>query len=254
MKRCLTLVSLAALSVAAYGQAPGSASTLGAATSSTTTQQSEATRTPSSVRGASVSAELTKGVDTKRAKVGDPIEARVTSAAKLPDGTELPRGTKLIGKVTDVRASSKQEKNAHLVFNIDHAQLKDGQQIPVHAALTSVTAPPQSSAADLPMSGGGATAGGSAAGASGSTAGANGSSAGAAPTAPSTPTMTSSQPVTSQGGTLTGGQDHVPVGNLPGVMLTGTSDANSAGSLDALGQNISLASGTKLTLNLSAGA
>jgi len=30
--------------------------------------------------------------------------------------------------------------------------------------------------------------------------------------------------------------------------------ANSAGSLDAAGQNISLESGTKLTLNLSAGA
>jgi len=53
---------------------------------------------------------------------------------------------------------------------------------------------------------------------------------------------------------LRGGQDHVPVGNLPGVMLTRTSDANSAGSLDAMGQNISLESGTKLMLNLSAGA
>jgi hypothetical protein len=30
---------------------------------------------------------------------------------------------------------------------------------------------------------------------------------------------------------------------MPGVMLTGTRDANSAGSLDALGQNISLESG-----------
>ena len=248
MDRCLTLVSLAALSVGVCGQAPGAPSTRDLAASRTITQQDEGTRTPSSVRGTSVSAELTMGVDTRRAKVGDPIEARVTNAVKLPDGTELPHGTKLIGKITVVRASSKQDKNAHLAFNIDHAQLKDGQQIPLHAALTSVTAPAQSGAPDLPISGGGAAAGGSAG------AGAGGSSAGAAPTAPSTAAMTSSQPVTSQGGTLTGGQDHVPVGNLPGVMLTGTSDANSAGSLDALGQNISLASGTKLTLNLSTGA
>lgn len=245
MKRCLALVSMTILSAAMYGQAPGSTSTPATATSPMA--QSEATRTPSSVRGVSVSAELTKGIDTKRAKVGDPIEARVTSTAKLPDGTELPRGTKLIGKVTDVRPSSKQEKNAHLAFNIDHAVLKDGQQIPVHAALTSVTAPAQTTAADVPMSGG-ATA--SSSGTTGGSAG--GSSTGSAPTTTPAPVMTSSQPSTSEGGTLTGGQEHVPVGNLPGVILTGTSDANSAGSLDALGQNISLESGTKLTLNLSA--
>jgi hypothetical protein len=65
--------------------------------------------------------------------------------------------------------------------------------------------------------------------------------------------MTSSQPST-QGGSLEGGQNQVPVGNLPGVVLSAASDTNSAGSLDAAGQTISLESGTKLTLNLSSGA
>jgi hypothetical protein len=40
------------------------------------------------VAAGSVSAELTKRIDTKNAKLGDEVDARVTSAAKLPDGTE----------------------------------------------------------------------------------------------------------------------------------------------------------------------
>jgi len=249
MKIPFVLVSLAVLSIALQGQEHGSATVREAGSPSA---QSDANRTPSSVRASSISAELTKGIDTKRAKVGDEVEARVTSSAKLTDGTELPRGTKLIGKVTDVHASSKQNKNAHLAFNLDHAVLKGGEQLPVHAALTSVTAPAPSTSANLPMSTGGAAAGGSTA--SGNTSGSAAGSAPAPAPAASSPIVTSSEPASTQGGMLRGPQDHVPVGNLPGVMLTGTSDANSAGSLDAMGQNISLESGTKLTLNLSAGA
>ena len=70
---------------------------------------------------ASVSAELRKRIDTKNAKQGDEVDCRVRSTAKLPDETELPRGTKLIGKVTDVKAKSKEDKNSHLAFSIDRA-------------------------------------------------------------------------------------------------------------------------------------
>jgi hypothetical protein len=101
------------------------------------------------VAAASVSAELRKRIDTKNAKQGDEVDARVTSTAKLPDGTELPRGTKLIGKVTDVKAKSKEDKSSHLAFSIDHAVLKDGKQVPVMAAVTSVTGPAQSSASEM---------------------------------------------------------------------------------------------------------
>ena len=246
MKRYLALVSVGVLSITLYGQKPGVASTPVPTSPQGTTQAARA-----GAQAASVSAELTKEIDTKHAKVGDAVEARVTSAAKLPDGTELPRGTKLEGKVMNVHASSKEDKTAHLAFNLDHAVLKGGQQVPVHAALTSVTAPAQPTTADLPMSSGSAPASSG----GGMQGGASGGSATSSPVPATTaPIMTESQPATTKGGTITSGQDHVPVGNLPGVMLTGTSDANSAGSLDAAGQNISLRSGTKLTLSLSAGA
>jgi hypothetical protein len=76
------------------------------------------------ILGARVNAELTKRIDAKKAKVGDTVEAKTTSAVKLPDGTELPKGTKLTGKVTDVRAKSNSDKTSHLAFNLDEALMK----------------------------------------------------------------------------------------------------------------------------------
>ncbi len=140
-------------------------------------------QTGQQVAAASVSAELTKRIDTKNAKQGDEVNARVTSTAKLPDGTELPRGTKLFGKVTDVKAKSKEDKTSHLAFSIDHAVLKDGKQVPVMAAVTSVTGPAQSSASEMMSPGGGSAPSGGSSGSSGSM----GSSAPSTPSAPSAP-------------------------------------------------------------------
>jgi len=193
------------------------------------------------VAAASVSAELTKRIDTKNAKQGDEVDARVTSTAKLPDGTELPRGTKLIGNVTDVKAKSKDDKRAHLAFNIDHAVLKDGKEMPVMVAVTSVTGPAESSANDMmtpgPGGGGGAAGGGG---------------AGSTTHVPSPVMAGSEQSQSNAGGVLKSAQDHVPVGNMPGVMLSAASGPGSAGSLDASGDNIDLDSGTKLTLDMAA--
>jgi hypothetical protein len=197
------------------------------------------------VAAGSVSAELTKRIDTKNAKLGDEVDARVTSAAKLPDGTELPRGTKLVGKVTDAKAKSKQDKSAHLAFNLDRAVLKDGKQVPVVVAVTSMTGPAQGSAERM-MPGGGAAVG--------SAGGSSGPAGSSAPSTPSAPMMADTgQP--SAGGVLKSAQDRVPVGNMRGVMLSGPGNAaGSAGSLDASGDNINLDSGTKLTLSVAAGA
>ena len=197
------------------------------------------------VAATSVSAELTKRIDTKNAKQGDEVDARVTSTAKLPDGTELPRGTKLIGKVTDVKAKSKEDKSSHLAFSLDRAVLKDGKELPVMVALMSVTGPAQNSA-EMMMSPGG---GGSAPSSGGSSGG--GMSSSAPSSAPSNPIVVNTGQPQSSAGVLKNPQDRVPVGNMPGVTLSGAGPG-AAGSLDAAGDNISLDSGTKLTLSMAA--
>ena len=91
----LSFFAMAALSISAYAQTPTSAaadSTLNSAASASARQDHVAS---SATEASSVSAALTKSIDTKNAHVGDQVFAKTTSAAVLTDGTRLPKGTKL---------------------------------------------------------------------------------------------------------------------------------------------------------------
>src|ERR1700754_330646 len=89
------------------------------------------TNAVNAIPGARVNAQLTKRIDVKKLKVGDTVEAKTTGEVKLPDGTDLPKGTKLTGKVTDVRATSGSDKTSHIAFNLDEAMMKDGHDVPL---------------------------------------------------------------------------------------------------------------------------
>jgi hypothetical protein len=195
--------------------------------------------------------ELTKRIDVKKAKVGDEVDVKTTSNAKLPDGTDLPKGTKLIGKVTVVHAKSKEDNTSHIAFDLERAVTKDGHEMPVHAAVTSVLAPAQPAESTY-APGGGVGGGGAAAGGGGGTNGSPGGTA-PAPASASVPITSSSEQSASAAQVAKGPRDQVPVANMPGVVLTSADGVSSAGSLDAANQNISLDSGTKMTLNLSPG-
>jgi hypothetical protein len=240
MKKTLPLFSIALLTIGLQAQAPSSQITSlpqtqsspqtpssaqppSAGMSQTESQTQEAPK-----RTTAVTAELTKKIDTKNAKVGDAVEAKVLTPSKLPDGTELQKGSKLVGKVTDVKARGKEDKNSHLAFSLDRAQTKDGQEIQVQTTVVSVTAPSNTASAGLTPA---------------PTTGGTGSSA--------TTGAGSSQGESTMGGMLKNSKDRVPVGNMPGVMLAGSNDASTAGTLHAQDQNIELASGTTLILNVS---
>ncbi len=254
MTKTLSLVSLAVMSVALGAQTttspqtpdssmtPGTTQTGTQAPAATDAQTPAATARAAQVEPASVSAELTKNLDAKRAHVGDRIEATTTNEAKLADGTTLPRGTKLVGNVVDVTAKTKQEKNSRIVISLNRALLKDDKQIPIQSAITSMTAPASNSDAavvSMPSSPG-ASAGGSA----------GGSASATAPITPSmAPRMASDSPA-SQPVMLKGAGDQVPVANKPTIMLSAPNTPDSSGILEAKGENVLLASGTKLTLNV----
>jgi hypothetical protein len=263
MKKTLSLLSLAAMSVALHAQTttspqrpdptmtPGTTQTGSQPTATTDVQTPQASQRAAQVQAASVSAELTKGIDTKRAKVGDEVNAKTMSEAKLPDGTVLPKGTKLVGNVVDVTAKTKEQKNAHLVIGLNRAVLKDGHDVPIHAAVTSVTAPVAASdTATLPSGGGAVSSGGDSSGGSGGAAG-SGSAAQSASTMAGSVT---SQSQSTTGAMLKSANDRVAVGNMPNVILSAPSTPESAGILDGAGQNFALQSGTKLTVNIAPAA
>jgi len=85
-----------------------------------------------------IHAVLEKMIHPKKVKVGDAVEARMTESTKLKDGTELPKGTHIVGKVTEIKMKADKEGPSKLGLLFDKAQTKDGKEVPLMMALVSV--------------------------------------------------------------------------------------------------------------------
>ncbi|MBV8632013.1 MAG: hypothetical protein JOZ83_13875 [Silvibacterium sp.] len=97
----------------------------------------------------SVPATLEKTVDAKKAKAGDPLSAKVSSAVQLSDGTKVPAGSVLTGHIDSV-APSEKKGDSTMTVTFDKLQIKGGNQIDVKATLVSAmtTAPVSGGAYD----------------------------------------------------------------------------------------------------------
>lgn len=97
-------------------------------------------------------AALDHSIDAKKAKPGDQFQARLISKVRLKNGTELPAGTQLIGKVgNDDMQQSGQSK---LALCIDQAKLKDGKTVAVKATIVGVYGPGMGPATPYPVEAG----------------------------------------------------------------------------------------------------
>ena len=81
--------------------------------------------------GSSVNAVLTKPVDSGRNKPGDPVSARTTQPAKTESGTSIPKGSTLIGHVSDPRAAADGQAGSSMGIVFDKAVTRDGREIPL---------------------------------------------------------------------------------------------------------------------------
>lgn len=100
--------------------------------------ESEASLAP----GTPIFADLNNSVDSKKAKAGDAVMAHTIEAVKSADArTILPRGTKLIGHVTEASARSKGDGQSALGLTFEKAILKDGSEIPLYARIQAMTTP-----------------------------------------------------------------------------------------------------------------
>src|SRR6266571_3860137 len=121
--------------------------------------------TSASAQNGQANATLSSPIDSKKCKPGDQVTAHTTEAAKSEGKTMIPKGSKLVGHVTQASARAKGESESALGIVFDKAILKNGQEIPLNVAIQAV-ASAQSSAsaagADLDTMGGtGASAAGS---------------------------------------------------------------------------------------------
>jgi hypothetical protein len=92
---------------------------------------------PAQPAGPVLVAKIAGSLSTKNAKVGDVLTAKTLKAWKLADGTDLPKGSKLIAKVTAVQSKQAGKGNSILTFRIDQAEVK-GAAIPVRGLVVAI--------------------------------------------------------------------------------------------------------------------
>jgi hypothetical protein len=96
-------------------------------------------------------ANLDKDLDARKAQTGQQFRAKITDTVHLKNGTELPRGTTLVGKIT----KDEMDHNGQSMLAVDFtkAQLKDGKTIPIEATIIGVGAPSSSNYYDFSAAG-----------------------------------------------------------------------------------------------------
>ena len=200
-----------------------------------------------------VQTELISKIDTKNASVGQTVTARTIAPAELADGTKMPKGTMLVGRVTQVQAHTEARAGAVLGLTFDYAELA-GQKLRLRAVIQAIAPPPQVLASDAKIA---PTPPGLPAGATGGISaglgGAGGAARGVGPTgrsavgslaSPTRGALGSTVPVVQAGENVSG----FYATKLPGVMLSRNVPTNASGTLTAAGRDVSLERGTRITL------
>jgi hypothetical protein len=85
-----------------------------------------------------VNGELVSKLDSKTAKAGDSVVVQTKASVKTADGTEIPKGSKLVGHVLSAKPSGAGE-NSQVALQFDHIELKGGQSMPIHSQIESIT-------------------------------------------------------------------------------------------------------------------
>ncbi len=86
-----------------------------------------------------VRAVLTQTLDADKDHQGHTVEAKLSQKVTLTNGTELPKNTMLLGKVT--ADDMHQQGTSKLALRFDEARLKDGKTLPVRATIVGYFAP-----------------------------------------------------------------------------------------------------------------
>lgn len=88
--------------------------------------------------GTSIEAQLQKTVDVNNAKVGDDVILKVTKSIKQNGEVVVPKGTMLIGRITEVQKRTKESATSRLGIIFDRVQGK-GLSGPFSASIVSIT-------------------------------------------------------------------------------------------------------------------
>jgi hypothetical protein len=120
------LCSLAAVSQAAPPQEPAASA-----------EQTPGQITP----GVLMAAELSKSIDAKKAKAGEPVEAKISVDLLAHGQIVIPRNTKIVGHITTAKAHAKDSPDSSVGIAFDHLIMKDGKELPLKASIQAIAPP-----------------------------------------------------------------------------------------------------------------
>jgi hypothetical protein len=88
-------------------------------------------------------AELSKTVDAKKAKPGDVVTAQLMADVVSHGKIVFRRDTKLVGRVTEVQAYTRDNNESRLGFVIEKIMLKGGEEVPFRSILLAIRPAPR---------------------------------------------------------------------------------------------------------------
>jgi hypothetical protein len=95
-----------------------------------------------------VFAVLTKAVESKSATAGQELSLRTISDVMVQGRVIIPRGSKVVGHVSEVATKRKDEPQSVLAIVIDKAVTTGGREIPLQAIIAAIAAPRSSLSSD----------------------------------------------------------------------------------------------------------
>jgi len=96
---------------------------------------------PAQAAGLVLEAKIATSLSSRNAKADDVVKAKTLRAYKLADGTDLPKGSTLIGKVALARSKKDGNGKSMLTFRFDQVEAKDGAVIPIHGLVVAIGPP-----------------------------------------------------------------------------------------------------------------
>jgi hypothetical protein len=102
-------------------------------------RQMQATNSGQLTSGSTFQAELVKPVDARKSKPGDEVVAKTTQDVKSDGQVIIPKGSRLIGKVTEAKAAGKGESGSQVGIAFERAILKDGTQVPMAVGIQAIS-------------------------------------------------------------------------------------------------------------------
>ena len=194
--------------------------------------QAATSTAPTAVGHGAFPTKVIKTLDSSKLKEGDAVEVETAGSFRLPDGTLVPKGSKLKGHVTAAKARSKGDTDSQLTMAFESLEVTNGKTLPIKGAVQAVFPPAEEQEPMMAGKASGAAGGGYSAGATGGGYGAG-----------TMGTVTDSK----SGSNMESSGKAEPAANPKSVGVQGMKDLDlNDGVLSSKGKNVKLGSGVRM--------